>query len=426
MGRRTTIQGQQGEPRGEAATPISTPYPTAMPKQIGSSGQPIARHLGDFPVKQKPAGSPSSCEPESDRHLITGNNSDAAIRSDPTGCSAQAHCNHEVGRTNLRAHSYARLAPQASRCEVGVDASHVTPISSLKILGQVPATKARRLRSIGPLKTLQCPFSVRAIQSEWLRHKIRCFPMMMPHASGYNPVHLVYETTRRRGLMPTCSGTARLHSLSRRSMLVLAGLATARPSSALAAPTLNVLFDGDSISAGAGVPRFESPYEQLARMLGPGAQVKSVAVGGRPVKTCNALYSQLVAPAYDPSAKLNVIAFHAGDNDIAQGSTAQQTYDQFTGYVRKAHAQGWKIIVTTELDRPRFSITKQNELAEYNTMLLQNRAAADIVYDYNQVPAMRDHRNPWVYTEDEVHPTVAGYTILAEMVLNGIKRLERG
>lgn len=224
--------------------------------------------------------------------------------------------------------------------------------------------------------------------------------------------------------MPTCSGTAWLLSIPRRSMLVLVGLAAAGHRFALAAPMINVLFDGDSISAGAGVARFESPYEQLARMLGPGAQVKSVAVGGRPVKTCNALYSQLVGPAYNPTANLNAIAFHAGDNDIAQGATAQQTYEQFTDYVRKAHAQGWKIIVTTELDRLGFPLPKQNELARYNEMLLQNRAGADVVYDYNQVPAMRDHRNPWVYTEDEVHPTVAGYTILAEMLFKGIRRLE--
>ncbi len=80
--------------------------------------------------------------------------------------------------------------------------------------------------------------------------------------------------------------------------------------------------------------------------------------------------------------------------------------------------------MTTELDRLGFPLPKQNELARYNDLLLQNRAGADVVYDYNQVPAMRDHRNPWVYLEDEVHPTVAGYTILAEMLFKGIRRLE--
>jgi lysophospholipase L1-like esterase len=194
---------------------------------------------------------------------------------------------------------------------------------------------------------------------------------------------------------------------------------------AFGALALNVVFDGDSVSAGSGAPPDQSPYAQLSRMLGVGAVVRSVAVSGRPVRECNRLYEKLVAPLYDGSAKRNVIAFHAGDNDIALGDTARQAYASFTDYVAKAHRQGWAVIVTTELDRLTFSAPMKAELAEYNALLLANSAKADLVRDYDRVPAMVDHQNMSIYSPDHIHPTAAGYSILAGLILTGIEYLDK-
>jgi calcineurin-like phosphoesterase family protein len=125
-------------------------------------------HLGDFAVRQKPArvaellGGLNGI-----KHLITGNNDDAAIRTDSSWCSVQAYCEivvdgrhlvlcHYAFRTwrnmgqgwiNLHGHSHGRLVPQPRQCDVGVDAWDFTPISAAEILERVRAKGVRRPRA---------------------------------------------------------------------------------------------------------------------------------------------------------------------------------------------------------------------------------------------------------------------------------------
>jgi lysophospholipase L1-like esterase len=149
------------------------------------------------------------------------------------------------------------------------------------------------------------------------------------------------------------------------------------------------------------------------------ARLTNVAVGGRPAAECLRLYSADVAPLLIRPARFNLILFHAGDNDIAQGHDAVQTYAAFSRYVATAHAQGWKIIVSTELQRPDFPAGKQAALADYNRMLLANAAGADVVVDDASEPHLGNpaaRSDPSVFSPDRVHPSDGGYAILARML----------
>jgi lysophospholipase L1-like esterase len=210
--------------------------------------------------------------------------------------------------------------------------------------------------------------------------------------------------------------------------LALVSIALSGPACAQAPSqgSLNLLFDGDSISAGLGASQGHGLDLQTASAIGGAVELHNVSDGGRPVWQCLRLYPDLVEPKFDPTRTYNIIAFHAGDNDVAQGRDAQQTYAAFTAYVTAAHQQGWKVIVTTELRRFKFSASEQRELEGYNALLISNKAGADAVIDLNADPRLGEnaHRtDPSLFTSDGIHPSDGGYSIIAQMLSQAVKRL---
>jgi lysophospholipase L1-like esterase len=192
------------------------------------------------------------------------------------------------------------------------------------------------------------------------------------------------------------------------------------------ADCVNLVFDGDSISAGAGSTQGHGLDAQVAETVGSNVRSNNVAVGGRPVSDCLRLYPKLVAPLFSPASHHNVIVFHAGDNDIAQGRDAAQTYAAFTAYVSMAHQQGWKIVVSTELRSPHFPPSQEAQLEQYNDSLRQNRAGADAVVDFDtdaRLTTMSNRFDPSMFKPDGLHPTDAGYAILTQMLAPAVRRV---
>jgi lysophospholipase L1-like esterase len=192
------------------------------------------------------------------------------------------------------------------------------------------------------------------------------------------------------------------------------------------ADCVNLVFDGDSISAGAGSTQGHGLDAQVAQALGTAVRLNNVAVGGRPVSDCLRLYPKLVAPLFSPASHHNVIVFHAGDNDIAQGRDAAQTYAAFTAYVAAAHQQGWKVVVSTELRSPHFPPPKEAQLRQYNDSLRQNQAGADAVVDFDtdtRLTTMSNRFDPSMFKPDGLHPTDAGYAILTQLLAPAVKRV---
>jgi lysophospholipase L1-like esterase len=192
------------------------------------------------------------------------------------------------------------------------------------------------------------------------------------------------------------------------------------------ATCVNLVLDGDSISVGAGASLGNRLDSRLVAALGSDVRSHNVAVGGRPVSDCLRLYPQLVSPLFDATTPLNVIVFHAGDNDISLGHDATQTYVAFAAYVAAAHWQGWKVVVSTELRRRDFSPTQESELVGYNSMLRQNKAGADAVVDFDTDRRMTDmayRDDPDVFSHDGIHPSNGGYALLANMLAPAVKRV---
>ena len=214
-----------------------------------------------------------------------------------------------------------------------------------------------------------------------------------------------------------------------------AGLRAARPGVATPgeaalplAPGALVLFDGDSIAAGQGASPKRGLARQVQALLPRGTRVVVTAVSGRPAQQCLALYDTTVAPAFDVATSC-VIFFHAGDNDIAQGGTAAEAYAALRSYVARAHAQGWAVVVSTEMQRFDFLAEGQREIDAYNALLRADRAGADGLADFGADPLMGGaggRSDPARYTADGVHPTDGGYAVLARVAAASLLPLLRG
>ena len=189
---------------------------------------------------------------------------------------------------------------------------------------------------------------------------------------------------------------------------------------------LNLMFDGDSISAGLGSTPGHGLGGVVAAGLDAPLRLNNVSVPGRPVLNCLQFFGQRVAPLFSPEFRANVIVFHAGDNDVNQGRDAAHTYAAFTDYVEAAHRQGWKVVVSTELRRFDFPPPKQADLEAYNARLRQNHARADAVVDLDaeaRFVAPEERHNTDLFSPDGVHPSDGGYAILADMLVPAIKRV---
>lgn len=189
------------------------------------------------------------------------------------------------------------------------------------------------------------------------------------------------------------------------------------------APSTVLVFDGDSISIGLGAQPGLTLAEQVVALLPPGVASHVVGAGGRPVKDCLSRFDTDVRPLYDPRARHNLIFFHAGDNDITQGSTGRQAYAALTAYVARAHAQGWKVVLSTEMQRYDLPETMRAELDTFNALMLANAAGADGVADFGGDATMggvENRRDRTYYTIDGVHPADAGYAILAGLAAKAL------
>jgi calcineurin-like phosphoesterase family protein len=129
-------------------------------------------HLGDFAVRQSPARVQSLLsELHGDKHLVAGNNDDAAVTASTGWKSVQPYvelpvegttlilCHYPFrtwrdmgkGAINLHGHSHGRLKPQPRQFDVGVDVWDFRPVRLLELVarttpqrsGRTTATSAR-------------------------------------------------------------------------------------------------------------------------------------------------------------------------------------------------------------------------------------------------------------------------------------------
>lgn len=184
-----------------------------------------------------------------------------------------------------------------------------------------------------------------------------------------------------------------------------------------------LVFDGDSISLGVGASHGHTLSDQILPLLPTGVNSHVVAAGGRSVKDCLDLFEINVKPLYDSNAGLNIIFFHAGDNDIAYGRNAEETYDLIKSYTKRAHNQGWIFIGSTKLQRYDWPDSFRAVISLLNKLIIDNSAGANSIVDFQSESIMGSHESRLdrtYYTLDGVHPADVGYKILANILFKNL------
>jgi hypothetical protein len=196
---------------------------------------------------------------------------------------------------------------------------------------------------------------------------------------------------------------------------------------------LNIVCDGDSITAGYGIV---TPW--TSSLLVSGSKVLiSIANLGVPSKclgvtnTAQHSIQSMIATAptsvdsiFLPGIR-NIVVAWGGTNDIGDmGRTISQVYADLQTYCAARHAAGFKVIVVPMLSR----VTIDPQIQAYNALLAGNSSFADgLVSLPPSLVGPGAYANPILFQTGGVHPTqVAATTIIAPAISASINNLLAG
>lgn len=184
---------------------------------------------------------------------------------------------------------------------------------------------------------------------------------------------------------------------------------------------LNVVFEGDSITAGSDAEDNKNYVSQLNSLKLQSAL--NFGVGG---STFVNLFAR--AAAIDTAitaGKTNIIFVWCGTNDFGAGRTAAQIYADTVTYAQARKTSGWnKVYVMTMLPRGQ---TNEANQAALNGLLLADTTNFDAVIDVGSDARFAVLHDTWpggvdiydfdhTYSSEGTHPTSAGYNVISSYV----------
>lgn len=196
----------------------------------------------------------------------------------------------------------------------------------------------------------------------------------------------------------------------------------------------NVVFDGDSLTAGTGAlpfgnfPLGNDYPSQVVASLDHRGTYWNVGVGGETTLTMIANAPTAVDAKYVPGAN-NVVCFNGGTNDILGGATDVTTYNRIVTYCQARQAAGWKVVVGTITPRSDSGVPGSQDTyrLSVNTMIRANwpsfaNGIADIGADAN-MGTLGQELNTQYYNGDNVHSNPNGYRVRAGYFLAALSSL---
>jgi hypothetical protein len=190
-----------------------------------------------------------------------------------------------------------------------------------------------------------------------------------------------------------------------------------------------VVFAGDSIMEGSGSLLLKNMPAQMA--LTKNAELFNNAVHGQTLATEYGARVARFGSLYD-AAKPCVVFLEGGTNDIFTAATAGATlYSATTApFVTYLQGLGFKVVVCTILPQTNstnYTAGKETERLAYNSLVVANSAAADLVLDIAANATMGDVNAPLDTAKycDKIHPTTTGYGYLAPLYTAALQTVLR-
>ena len=183
-----------------------------------------------------------------------------------------------------------------------------------------------------------------------------------------------------------------------------------------------VIFDGDSLTRGLGASTPGGTYvSQVAPLLGPGWETRNLGIGGQMTMDVLADAATQIDSQFDASLNANVVCLWIGSNDIWQQLPANETYARIVEYSEDRQAAGFKVVVGSVMPR-NLTPYAQTQRQELNALLREHwQEFADGFADFAAEPRLQNYLDT-DYFADKVHPTDAGYAIVAPIATAAIQQ----
>jgi lysophospholipase L1-like esterase len=185
-------------------------------------------------------------------------------------------------------------------------------------------------------------------------------------------------------------------------------------------PAAWIVFDGDSITEGLLTTLGVNNPFQLAPQLNHSVWMRNIGISGQNLATSLANETVRVVNAFNPTITKNIVVMGGGEADICNaGASATTVFNNLKIYISNAKAAGYEVVVATlifDLNVPNGCTdgsTRDVVRQDYNTMVIANASSLGYsVVDYDSIPELQAPQTPG-YSADGIHPTSAGYALMA-------------
>lgn len=187
------------------------------------------------------------------------------------------------------------------------------------------------------------------------------------------------------------------------------------------------LVDGDSIENGTGGQGLNN-YSSLAQKQLP-TRLVLTSTTGITCATLNSRYATNIAPMFPTYGRNKVLVLRCGTNDLTAGTAAATIWSNIQGYIGKAVATGWTVVIGTVLPCSGVGSCTNTNYAALNTLIRAGavQAGASVVCDYASDPNIgqaSDNSNATYFlTPDAIHPNDLGNAVLAQYELACVQPL---
>lgn len=187
----------------------------------------------------------------------------------------------------------------------------------------------------------------------------------------------------------------------------------------------NLVFVGDSITWGRG----STANCNLMRYIKASSLPRNYSAvnNGVPSDTWALLVARWAATnAYKITGKTNWLFPRCGTNDLGAGRTPAQAADDAASYCATAKAAGWNVCLCAITDATTIA-GGWATISDYNERLraLVGNGNVDAFSDVTRDARMRDATNA-TYFDSGLHPTNAGYQVMANETVRDLRRLLYG
>lgn len=208
-----------------------------------------------------------------------------------------------------------------------------------------------------------------------------------------------------------------------------------------AAKDKRIIFEGDSRTGSLAFPALGNNYAYPRRVFtnlsgaANGWGVTAISQASETLASMDSTYTAQIHPYRNTSLTKDIVVIWAATNDIEGGATAVQVYNSIVSFCTKAKADGYKVILVSEIDRNWSSYVAMNAVrAAYNALLLLDftTPAATNIYQPNNGITYADYVINLIaevnfqsflsayYQGDGIHPSTTGSNKVGDYVSTAI------